>query len=202
LPKPGNQNIEKWLEQRIKGYTDLHLNDLKSGPVLAPGLQEIAYSDFKFETLTGKIELYSSQAAEKWKVSALPDYTPIPEMEHADELPLHLITPNTGSRIHSQFGNLKVIIDNSESPALLISPVDAENRKIITGSRVKVYNNSGELFTIARISNRLPSGTVLLPNGIWFKEGGGGNMLVSGRETDMGHGAVFHDNMVEVEPAV
>lgn len=201
LPKPGNQNIEKWLEQRIKGYTDLHLNDLKSGPVLAPGLQEIAYSDFKFETLTGKIELYSSQAAEKWKVSALPDYTPIPEMELADKLPLHFITPNTGSRIHSQFGNLKVIIDNSESPALLISPVDAENRKIITGSRVRVHNNSAELFTIARISNRLPSGTVLLNNGIWFKEGGGGNLLVSGRETDMGHGAAFHDNMVEVEPA-
>ncbi|MBK9390166.1 MAG: molybdopterin-dependent oxidoreductase [Bacteroidetes bacterium] len=199
LPEPGNQNIEKWLELRIKGYTELHLNDLRNGPVLAPGLQQIAYSDFKFETGSGKIELFSSLATEKWKVSALPDYTPIIETEFIDPLPLHLITPNTGSRIHSQFGNLKVIIENSEFPGLFISPDDAEKRKIVTGSRVKVYNAAGEISTVAKIENRIPPGSVLFYNGIWLSEGGGGNILITGRETDMGHGAAFHDNMVDVK---
>ncbi len=31
------------------------------------------------------------------------------------------------------------------------------------------------------------------------REGGGVNLLSAGRETDMGHGAAFHDNVVEVE---
>ena len=66
---------------------------------------------------------------------------------------------------------------------------------------MRIFNDSGELFTIAKVSNRMPSGSVLLPNGIWFSEGGGGNILIPGRETDMGFGAAFHDSMVEVELA-
>ena len=47
----------------------------------------------------------------------------------------------------------------------------------------------------------MPAGSVVLPNGIWINEGGGGNLLIAGQETDMGYGAAFHDNMVEVEIA-
>jgi anaerobic selenocysteine-containing dehydrogenase len=199
IPEPGDHNIVNWLENRIKGYSDLILEDLREGPVLPPGLQEVAYNDFKFETESGKIELYSQKAKMKWNVSPLPEYVPIIYKEKT--LPLVLITPNASGRIHSQFGNLKVIIENSDAPALMISPEDAEKRKITSGRRIRVFNISGELFTNVRISNRIPSGVVLLQNGIWLKEGGGGNILISGRETDMGYGAAFHDNMVEVETA-
>ncbi|MBI5010182.1 MAG: molybdopterin-dependent oxidoreductase [Bacteroidia bacterium] len=201
IPEPGNHNIEKWLEDRIKGYSDLQLGDLKDGPVPAPGLQEIAYNDFKFETESGKIELYSQAAYKKWKVSPVPDYVPVKQKETESNMPLVLITPNASGRIHSQFGNLKVIIENYQTPALMISPEDAEKRKISEGNRIRIYNNSGELFTGVRISNRIPSGVVLLHNGIWLEEGGGGNILISGTETDMGYGAAFHDNMVEIELA-
>ena len=57
LPEPGNENIEKWLINRIAGYSHLSLGDLKRGPVLAPGLQMIAWEDMKFDTPSGKIEL-------------------------------------------------------------------------------------------------------------------------------------------------
>lgn len=199
IPEPGNANIEKWLESRIMGFTSLRLDDLRHGPVLAPGLQEIAYCDFKFDTPSGKIELYSEEAYKKWNVSPLPDYTPVNVSGVNATYPLAFITPNTGSRIHSQFGNLQIIKENSEEPALLISLPDAEERKIISGNMVRIYNNYGELYCMARISNRIPAGSVLLPNGIWLDEGGGGNRLISGNETDMGHGAAFHDNLVEVE---
>jgi len=199
IPEPGNTNIEKWLENRIKGHSYLSLNDLRQGPVLAPGLQEIAYCDLKFDTPSGKIELYSGEAKIKWNISPLPEYIPLNGSGIEDQYPLVFITPNTGSRIHSQFGNLKIIKENSEEPALLISPHDAENRKIFTGSMVRIFNNIGELYCRARISNRMQVGSVLFPNGIWLSEGGGGNHLIEGRETDMGHGAAFHDNMVEVE---
>jgi anaerobic selenocysteine-containing dehydrogenase len=198
IPEPGNSNIEEWLDNRIKGYSPLCLDDLRSGPVLAPGLQEIAYDDFRFTTRSGKIELYSEEASEKWKVSPLPKYTPIPHDSY-DSHTFLLLTPNTGSRIHSQFGNLKVIIENSEKPAILFSPSDAESLNIRTGTKVKIFNHTGQLSAEAGISNRIPEGVIMLPNGIWLNEGGGGNFLIASNETDMGFGAAFHDNLVRVE---
>ena len=44
-------------------------------------------------------------------------------------------------------------------------------------------------------------GCVTVTNGWWLAEGGAVNVLSCGRETDMGHGAAFHDNAVEVERA-
>ena len=40
-----------------------------------------------------------------------------------------------------------------------------------------------------------------MTNGWWIGEGGTVNFLSRGAETDMGHGAAFHDNRVEVERA-
>lgn len=199
IPEPGNENIEKWLEKRIKGYSEMTLKQLTESPVLAPGLQKIAYEDLKFDTPSGKIELYSSEAMVKWKISPLPEYTGINYTEEAKKFPLQFITPNTGSRIHSQFGNLKIIKETNPEPVVRISPVDASSRNIRTGQKVKVYNQTGELISIAEISNRIPSGLIVLPNGTWLNEGGGVNQLIAGVETDIGFGAAFHDNRVEIE---
>lgn len=197
IPMPGNDNIEKWLCKRIEGYSFLTLEDLKRGPVLAPGLQQIAYSDMKFETDSGKIELLSTEASDRWNVSVLPEYVAIPE---AGTYPLRLLTPNAANRIHSQFGNLEIIRDSTPSPALLISPDDARSRYISEGDSIRIFNDLGEIVSNAGISSSIPRGVVVLYNGIWLEEGGGGNMLIAGRETDMGYGAAFHDNRVDVIP--
>lgn len=195
IPEPGNENLEKWLERRIAGQ-NIGLSELKKGPVIPPGTQEIAWSDLRFETPSGKIELISKEFPKRWGVPELPAYSPAPKK--SEKYPLLFMTPNAAGRIHSQFGNLKIIQENTESPALLISPADAGSRNILSGDRVKVFNPAGSIVTTARISPRVPSGMVVLPNGIWMSEGGGGNFLVEGRETDMGHGAAFHDYYVEV----
>lgn len=199
LPEPGNENIEEWLEKRIKGFSEISLNDLKKGPVIVPGLQQIAYEDLKFETPSGKIELLSASAKEQWNVSALPEYVPCEINSEEEKFPLIFITPNTGSRIHSQFGNLNIIKEVVEEPALEISPEDAKRRNISSGDSVRIFNNNGELRCKARVSNRLTEGLAVLPNGIWIDEGGGGNKVVSADETDMGFGAAFHDTRVEIE---
>ena len=95
IPEPGNINIEKWLEKRISGYSELTLKDLKKAPVLAPGLQHIAWEDLKFETPSGKIELYSAEAREKWGISPLPCYTPVNYATDEKMFPLEFITPNS-----------------------------------------------------------------------------------------------------------
>lgn len=199
MPEPGNENIEKWLENRIQGYSNLRLTDLKKGPVLVPGLQYIAYEDYKFETPSGKIELYSSSANSKWGTSPLPEYTPNFNSSDNEEFPLVFMTSNTGSRIHSQFGNLKIIKETIPEPAVGISFPEAAKRNIASGNKIRVFNRSGEIISTVKISNRIPKGIIVLSNGIWLKEGGGGNYLISGRETDMGFGAAFHDNRVEIE---
>ncbi len=144
VPEPGNDNVETWLEKRISGYSHLTLADLKNGPILAPGLQKIAWEDYKFDTPSGKIELYSANAENLWGVSPLPCYRPIEHSENEGKFPLIFITPNTGSRIHSQFGNLKIIRDTIPDPAITISPVDAKVRNISTGNRIRVFNQIGE----------------------------------------------------------
>jgi anaerobic selenocysteine-containing dehydrogenase len=198
IPEPGNENTEKWLEKRINGYSDITLSDLKLGPVLVPGLQEIAWEDMKFDTPSGKIELFSSQAQSLWGISPLPDYIPIIDDDNRKIFPLKFITPNTGSRIHSQFGNLNIIKETVSEPAVEIAPEDAEIRNISSGQKIRVFNQNGEISAVAKVSNRVPSGSVVLPNGIWLNEGGGGNNLIAGCETDIGYGAAFHDNTVEV----
>ena len=201
IPEPGNNNIEQWLENRIKGYSEITLDNLRMAPVLAPGLQQIAWEDLKFNTPSGKIELYSSEAKMKWGISPLADYTAINHSKEDKKYPLVFLTPNTGSRIHSQFGNLKIIKETTPEPYIRISPVDAIKRSLIDGQKIRVFNQIGEVISSVKITNRVLPGLVVFPNGIWFNEGGGVNQLISGQETDIGFGAAFHDNRVEIEGA-
>ncbi len=175
------------------------MSQLRESPVLAPGLQQIAWEDLKFETPSGKIEIYSEVASEKWGISPLPDYCAIIPSQDEKKFPLVFITPNAGSRIHSQFGNLKIIRETCTEPHVKISSADAGKRNIQTGQTIRIFNQTGELVSRAEISARVPKGLVVLPNGIWLNEQGGGNKLVAGVETDIGYGAAFHDNRVEIE---
>ena len=109
------------------------------------------------------------------------------------------MSPNTKNRIHSQFGNLKCIKALDPKPVVTMSPVEADARNITNGDKVRVYNNRGEIFITAKLDYSIRPGNVVIVNGYWNSEGGSPNLLSKGRETDMGHGTAFHDNMVEVE---
>jgi anaerobic selenocysteine-containing dehydrogenase len=111
------------------------------------------------------------------------------------------LTPNTHNRIHTQFGNLPSIRARDPEPVVDISGVDAEARGIADGQRVRVFNERGSVELVARLDHSLRAGCVVVHNGWWLCEGGGINLLSQSRETDMGYGAAFHDNAVEVEPA-
>jgi anaerobic selenocysteine-containing dehydrogenase len=199
IPIPGNDNIELWLERRIRAYSSIRIKTLKESPVIAPGLQQIAWEDLKFDTPSGKIELFSSEANERWGISPLPEYVAVKHSQKEDKYPLILISPNTGNRIHSQFGNLEIIKKTNQEPRVRISPVDASRRGLIEGQKIRAFNLNGELLSRVSISNRVLPGLAVFPNGIWFKEGGGVNQLITAKETDIGYGTAFHDNRIEIE---
>jgi len=204
IPKPGNTEIEKFLEEKLKSFSGLSLEELKKGPVFVPGHQEIAFSDYKFPTPSGKIEIESEEASLKWDVDALPSYSEIKESIRStkpgnNKYPLYFMTPNTKNRIHSQFNNLKYIRQFSDQPRLQMHPQDARKRGISDGDRVRIYNDRGFLLTEVTLDFSIKSNCVSLTNGWWINQGGTVNFLSLGRETDMGHGAAFHENLVEVE---
>ncbi len=63
---------------------------------------------------------------------------------------------------------------------------------------MRVFNDRGEMRLEACIDHGLKPGCVSVTNGWWIAEGGTVNFCSAGRETDMGYGAAFHDNRVEV----
>jgi len=205
IPEPSDQAIERFLERKLAPFAELSLERLREGPVIAPGHQEVAFSDLRFPTPSGKIELVSREAVDRWGVDELPNYTePMESARRASResqrFGLYFLTPNTKNRIHSQFNNLEMIRQLSPRPSLAIHPEDADARGCSDGDVVEVFNDRGAFRVEARLDLGIKPGCVSVTNGWWISEGGTVNFCSLGRETDMGYGAAFHDNLVEVRP--
>ncbi len=204
IPGPDEDAVRQWLEKRL-AQVDLKLADFEAGPVSAPGGQDVVFADGIYPTPSGRIELFSAEAADRWDVDPVP--RPLLPAEsatrsnHDPATPLQMMTPNTKNRIHSQFGNLALIKALDPEPEVQIHPADAKVRQIQYGDRVRIHNQRGEVMVKARIDAGIRQGCVAVTNGWWGEQGGLVNKLSAGRETDMAHGAAFHDNLVEVTRA-
>ncbi len=209
IPGPSDEDVEAFLERRLVPFEGLSLERLRAGPVLPPDHEEVAFADLRFPTPSGRIELKSEEAQGRWGIDPLPTFHESLESTRReanggspeDDSPysLYLMTPNTKNRIHSQFGNLRMIRRLDPAPVVHIHPTDARARGIADGTRVRVHNDRGELRLPARIDPGLKAGCVSITNGWWISDGGTVNFCSAGRETDIGFGAAFHDNLVEVE---
>lgn len=200
LLEPGEEAVLRYLNKKLASYPALTIEKLKEGPILAPNLQEIAFFDYLFNTPSGKIELYSIKASQRWGVSPLPTFERSIEADSQfdKDYPLYLMSPNSKNRIHSQFNNLKIIRMISGDPSIQMNPKDASDRQISNGDLVRVFNGRGEFTIKADVSYQVRIGCVVIPNGWWKSQGGTVNELSKGRETDMGHGSAFHDNKVQI----
>jgi anaerobic selenocysteine-containing dehydrogenase len=206
LPGIGDEAVRAWLAERLAPFPELSLERLAEGPAVAPGHQEVAFEDLRFATPSGRIEIESEEAVRRWGVDPLPGWVEpveaIPtEGRKRGRYPLYFITPNTKNRIHSQFGNLETIRALDPHPVLHLSPADALPRGIREGDRVRVFNDRGSLELPCALDFGILAGCVSLANGWWIGDGGAVNLLSAARETDMGHGAAFHENLVQVERA-
>ncbi|MCM2254221.1 MAG: molybdopterin-dependent oxidoreductase [Vicinamibacteria bacterium] len=201
LPGPSEASIEDWLSAKLAPL-GISLDQLRAGPVLSPEFEEVAFAGDRFPTPSGQVELWSDEARARWGVPELPSWQePGERPERGGRFPLHILTPNTKNRIHSQFGNLDTIRRMAPAPFVAIHPVDARARAVREGDLVRVFNDRGELRLPVRFDHGLKPGCVAITNGFWLTEGAAVNLLSQGRETDMGHGAAFHDNAVQVERA-
>ena len=201
IPAAGDEHVEAYLRNQLRPFPELTLERLAEGPILAPGCEEIAFADLEFYTPSRKIELASEEAAQRWYTDILPKYNePLESIRQSNgNYPLHFMTPNTKNRIHSQFNNLRLIRQFSEKPLVTLHPADAKSRAIENGDLVRIFNDRGELTMPAKIDFGIRPGCISVSNGWWINEGGTVNFCSADRETDMGYGAAFHENLVQVE---
>lgn len=162
----------------------------------------------KVPTPSGKIEIVSDRAR-ALGVDAVPSYVPPYESEERDpelvhRYPLALISPPAHSFLNSTFVNVASLRRAAGKPTLEIHADDARSRGIIEGQRVAIANDRGTFTADAVISDRVRPGVVSAPSVWWGKltaDGTNANQTTSQAVTDLGAGATFYDNMVEVTPA-
>ena len=165
----------------------------------------LPFADGRFLTPSGKCEFYSERLA-KLGLDPVPTFTPPYEFpEHVPELarrfPLTLVSSPAHQFLNSSFVNVDALRRAAREPECVIHPHDAEPRAIVTGARVVVHNDRGAFTAIARVEPSLREGVVWAPSIWWGKyaaDGANANQTTSQRETDLGHGPVFYDNLVDV----
>jgi anaerobic selenocysteine-containing dehydrogenase len=167
----------------------------------------LPYATGAFLTPSGKCELYSARM-QALGLDPLPTYTPpyeLPETapELAERYPLVLISSPRHQFLNTTFVNVASLSRNAE-PECVLHPADAERRGLSDGVRVLVHNDRGSFAAVARLSDGIREGVAWAPSIWWTKLSGDGrnvNDTTSQRETDLGGGPVFYDNLVQVEAA-
>jgi len=158
-----------------------------------------------FPTPSGRLEFVSPRMIEVG-LDPVPAYTPPAEAaQHGTALarryPLALIAPASHYLLNSMFANVPELERRQGPPALVLHPEDAAARGLVEGDVARVYNDRGEFRATVRVSDAVRVGVAAAGKGFWPKRVAGAanaNATVVERDADMGGGAVFHDNRVEV----
>jgi anaerobic selenocysteine-containing dehydrogenase len=159
-----------------------------------------------FPSPSGKLEFVSERMAEVG-LDPVAGYTPALETSQRDTslaraYPLALVSPANHYFLNSLFANVPRQQRRAGVATLMIHPDDAAPRGISTGDEVRVANARGSFSAAADVSDRVRPGVVASTKGRWPAHAKGGatvNATVDERDSDMGGGAVFHDNRVQVE---
>ena len=189
---------------------------------------EIWLGDFRrdperhpLSTPSGKIEIFSERI-DSFGASDCPGHPRWLEPaewlggERARELPLHLLSNQPRTRLHSQLDQSRFSQSHKIAgrEALRLHPGDAAERGIEDGDTVRVFNRRGQCLAGARLSDDLMPGVVELPTGAWFDPlhldagaehptlelAGNPNVLTEDRGTsELAQGPAAHTCLVEVE---
>lgn len=159
------------------------------------GNEPVLFQNVRPRTPSGKVELESAALGERYG-AALPAYRPL-----TSGYPLTLITPASDQRITSTFGGLAA---NDATPMLEMNPADAAARGLVDGSRVKVWNDLGQVFLPLRITADVRCGVVSSEKGAWLRTSTNGqtvSALAPTHKADIAEGACYNDARVEVATA-
>jgi anaerobic selenocysteine-containing dehydrogenase len=174
----------------------LDLDEVRSGrPIrLAPeGGQQ-------FRTPSGKLEFHSEQLAAQG-LPPMPDWQPDPQEEKdAARWPLRLLTAPGYFQSHTAYSGVGFLRRREGPPSCILHPDEARRRGLADGARVRLFNERGTVGLVLKISDEVMPGIVLVPGQRPDGETVSGtvNMLCSDRYTDLGEGATYQSNFLDV----
>jgi anaerobic selenocysteine-containing dehydrogenase len=187
-------------------HDGITLEATKAGPVRLNLPKDWApFAAGRFPTPSGKCELYSEREARAGR-DPLPHYIPPHEdpqtkPELAAKYPLQLLTPPAPPFLNSTFVNVDALRKSAGERTLEIHPSDAAPRGIADGQMVSVFNARGRFRAKAVLADTVKPG-VVVSLGLWWRkwtdDGVNCNATTSTAVTDLGGGATFFDNLVEV----
>ncbi|WP_110589801.1 molybdopterin-dependent oxidoreductase [Microbacterium suaedae] len=139
-----------------------------------------------------------------------PTWMPPREWENAGEHPLHLISHQPSTRLHSQLdgGSVSRAAKIRGREACRLSAADAAARGIREGDIVRIRNARGSCLAGATVTDAVAPGVVVLPTGAWFdpdpvtgiERHGNPNVLTADRGTSkLAQGSTAQTTLVEVE---
>ena len=182
------------------------------GGIRALNVSHVANPALDFDTPSRKIEFHSEQAA-RLGLPPLPSYdAPIGQTSEtgpaAHAYSLALAQGRTLAHFHGFYNNgqeLPTLARREAEPTLWIAPADAATRQLTDGAAIRIFNERGDLMARARVTDRIPAGTV------WMRDGWPGlNRLTAGAAVlpdaavdlfAFSAGQATFDAMVDVAPA-
>jgi anaerobic selenocysteine-containing dehydrogenase len=195
--------IDEILQHEATGHATVAALQAEGG-MRALRISHVAHPDRVFATPSGKVELYSERAV-ALGLPALPVHQDLPA---SSEYPLVFRQGRTLTQFHGFYDHgraLPTLAAADPEPVLWIAPGDAASRGVGDGDGIRIWNGRGELRARARVTGRIPAGTV------WMRDGWEGlNTLTSGAPVLPDHAVdVFHfsggqasfDALVEVARA-
>ena len=139
----------------------------------------------------------------------LPTYMPPHEdpqtrPDLAARYPLQLICRSPPTLLNSTFANVESLRRQAGEPTVEIHPEDAARRGLHDGQMVRVFNDRGSYQARAEVGAHGQARGRGDPGRRWWRDTADGvntNVTTSTRLTDLGGGATFFDNLVEVAGA-
>lgn len=188
----------------VRGMTVTHLKERPFQRLHLPEVH-VPYARGGFQTESGKCEIYS-EAMKRAGLDPLPAYTPPAEDPQtmpalAAKYPIQMVSPPKGSFLNSTFGGSVWHKKRAGDPSVEMAEEDADHRKIKNGDWVIVFNDRGRFLARAVLSGRVQPGVACARGIHWNKHSPGGsgiNATTSSGLSDMGGGALFFDNLVEI----
>ena len=192
---------EDLVRQALSSMDRISFEMLKSKGWASLEVGDAPFANGNFPTPSRKCEFYCERLKD---LDPLPTYIPpredrLSNPALAQKYPLALISPPAHHFLNSTFVNL--FTEKEVQPTLEIHADDASVRQIRDGSPVEIFNDRGSFLATAVVTDRTRPGVVSAPSIWWNKLVPGGrnaNSTTSQELTDLGGGATFYDNLVEV----
>src|SRR5262249_34845089 len=119
----------------------------------------------------------------------------------AGRFPLQLVSPPRPQFLNSTFGNAPHHRAAAGEPTIELAALDAQERGLRDGQWAEVYNDRGRFQARVALTENVRRGVAVATGIYWNKLVPGGanvNSTCSTRLADMGGGATFFDNLVNV----